>query len=104
VLGAAVVVPVAEELAFRGYLLTACQKLFETKTTSSQRVATSLALLVTSIGFGLLHANWISGTFAGLTYGALRLRTNSIANAVLAHAATNFALALYVLHHHAWSL
>jgi membrane protease YdiL (CAAX protease family) len=39
-----------------------------------------------------------------MTYGALRLRTNSIANAVLAHAATNFALALYVLHHHAWSL
>lgn len=105
VLGAVVVVPIAEELAFRGYLLTACQKLFETgKAPSSPRVATSLALLVTSIGFGLLHADWIAGTLAGLTYGALRLHTKSIANAALAHATTNCALALYVLHGHAWSL
>jgi CAAX prenyl protease-like protein len=64
-----------------------------------------MALLVSSLLFGLLHGNrWVEGTAAGLLYGMMILRRGRIGDAVAAHATTNALLALYVLAFHHWQL
>ena len=103
VLGASVTVPIAEELAFRGYLLRRLQSAdFETV---PWRKFTYVALLASSLVFGLLHgSHWIAGTFAGLLYAVAMLRRGRLGDAVIAHATTNALLAVWVLSRGAWWL
>ncbi len=100
--GAVVTVPLAEELLFRGYLLS---RLARREIVLEGRVAFSwVALVVSAILFGLLHANWVAGIAAGLIYGLVRYRSDSIKDAVIAHACTNLLLTVYVLATGYWSL
>ena len=98
---AIVTAPLAEELAFRGYLfrrLIAAD--FEEV---SLRRFTWLALIVSSVLFGLLHGDrWFAGILAGLLYSAASLRRGRIVDAVVAHATTNAMLAGYVLLRGKW--
>jgi exosortase E/protease (VPEID-CTERM system) len=94
--GAVVTVPIAEELAFRGYLM--CRLSATEVHTSGPLAPRLLAIAASSLAFGALHNAWIAGTFAGLVYAVVRLRSQHIGDAILAHALTNallFALALY---------
>jgi CAAX prenyl protease-like protein len=103
VLAAVITVPLAEELAFRGYLLRRFISA-DFQTVSLQRF-TWLALIASSVLFGLLHGGqWIAGIFAGMIYAAASLRQGRMADAVLAHATTNALLAAYVLLFGAWQL
>ena len=96
VLGAVVSVPIAEELAFRGYLLRRfVDARFEIVDAAR---FTWLGLAASSLIFGLLHGDrWIAGTVAGLIYAVTMIRTRRIGDAIAGHALTNALLALWVL-------
>lgn len=95
-LGFVVVIPVVEELAFRGYLLRRVSRLeFETV---SFGAASPLGVAVSSLAFGLLHGSfWISGTLCGLVYALTTRVTGSLWPAVIAHALTNLGVVLHAL-------
>lgn len=100
-LGAIITVPLAEELAFRGYLF---ELLGSNGKASRWARFPWLALIVSSILFGLLHSAWLAGLFAGLAYGLVRCYRNNIADAFVAHATTNGLLSVYVVTTGSWSL
>ncbi len=101
-LGAIVTVPVAEELLFRGYLLA---RLARDEIALDGRIRFSwVALIGSSLLFGLLHADWLAGIVAGLVFGWVRYRGGSIADAIAAHASTNLLLTIYVLATGHWSM
>jgi len=94
-LGFSTVVPLAEELAFRGYLLRVLQnRHFEQV---SYRTAPWWAIAISSIVFGALHERWLLGTLAGLVYALIQIRGGRLRDAVLAHATTNATLAAFAL-------
>jgi CAAX prenyl protease-like protein len=102
IVGASIVVPIVEELAFRGYLLGAISRGM-VAWNLSPKVARVLGLLLSSAAFGFLHSNLLAGFLAGLVYGLLYLRKESLQEAILAHAVTNFGLVLVVLSLEWWS-
>jgi exosortase E/protease (VPEID-CTERM system) len=102
-LGAVVTVPVAEELAFRGFLLRRLVSAdFER---IDFRKAPLFALLGSSVAFGLMHgARWFAGALAGLVYALVLRRRGRIGEAVAAHATTNALLAIWVISRGDWRL
>ena len=95
VLGSAIVVPIAEELAFRGYLL---RRLIDADFTAvSPKRFTVVSFLISSIAFGALHGRWLAGILAGMIYAAAQYRRGEISDAIIAHAVTNGLLAAYVV-------
>jgi len=103
VLAATITVPIAEELAFRGFLL---RRLVSADFESVPFTRfTWLALLASSALFGALHGGlWFPGILAGLLYAFAVIRRGRIGEAVAAHATTNALLAGYVLLYGAWHL
>ena len=101
VLAATVTVPIAEELAFRGFLLRRLvSQDFESVAFTR---FTWFALVVSSVLFGALHGSrWPAGILAGLLYAYAVIRRGSIGEAVAAHATTNALLAAYVLASGQW--
>jgi exosortase E/protease (VPEID-CTERM system) len=102
-LAAVVTVPIAEELAFRGFLLR--------RLVSSDfelvdfRRFTYFALAGSSVVFGLMHGDrWLAGTVAGVVYALVMLRRGHIGDAIIAHATTNALLAVMVLAGGNWQL
>jgi exosortase E/protease (VPEID-CTERM system) len=102
VLGSALVVPMVEELAFRGYLLRRLQNRDFTQVPPDGFGA--LSLLTSSLAFGFLHSHWIAGTLAGAAYALAQRRRGRIADAVVAHAVTNGLICIDVLAFGSWSL
>ncbi|HEX5227036.1 MAG TPA: exosortase E/protease, VPEID-CTERM system [Bryobacteraceae bacterium] len=103
ILGAVVTVPIAEELAFRGYLL---RRLVSADFESVAWGAFAWApFLISSVAFGVLHGErWLAGTIAGMIYAYAMLRRGRIGEAAAAHAVTNALLAVYVLFTGNWQL
>lgn len=102
-LAAVVTVPIAEELAFRGFLI---RRLMAADFASLDfRSYTYLAVLLSSLAFGLMHGDrWLAGTLAGLLYALVFLRRGSLGDAALAHATTNALIAAMVLTQGKWYL
>ena len=102
VVGSVVTVPIAEELAFRGFLL---RRLVSHRFESvSPHQFTLLSVVGSSAGFGALHGRWLAGFLAGVAYAmAYRLR-GRLGDAVVAHAVTNALIAGLVLATGRWSL
>ena len=101
-IGSVVVVPIAEELAFRGYLHRALiARRFETV---AQGQFTWLAFIVSSLAFGLMHRRWLAGALAGATYALLMYRTGRLSDAIAAHMASNAAIVLWAAAMGQWSL
>ena len=89
------VVPAAEELAFRGYLL---RWLIDTDFTAvSPKHFTLPSFLISSVAFGALHGRWLAGILAGMIYATAQYRRGKIADAIVSHAVTNALLAAYVV-------
>jgi exosortase E/protease (VPEID-CTERM system) len=100
---AVLTVPIAEELAYRGYLM----RRFKSADFESVRFGNAgrWALLLSSIIFGVGHGGWwIPATAAGLLYGILPMRTERIGEAIAAHATTNGLIAVWVLCFQQWQL
>ena len=102
VLGSVVTAPIAEELAFRGYLL---RRLISSNFDQlSLPRFTWLSFLVSSVLFGALHGRWLAGTLAGMFYAWAMYRRGKIADAIIAHTTTNALIAADVLIFGTWSL
>ena len=101
VLGSVVTVPVAEELAFRAFLL---RRFLSPDFQSVRWQSVSwISILLTSLGFGALHGpRWLAGSIAGAIYAIAMLRRGSIGDAAAAHATTNATLAVWVLIGNHW--
>jgi exosortase E/protease (VPEID-CTERM system) len=100
---AAITVPIAEELAFRGFLARRIiDREFDRVPFTS---LTPLSIGVSSVAFGLLYGHyWIAGVVAGLAYVAVLRWWGRIGDAVVAHATSNLLLAVWVLARGDWGL
>ncbi len=102
VFGSVVMVPLAEELAFRGYLI---RRLIaaDFESVPADRF-TWPSFLISSLLFGAMHQRWVAGTIAGMLYALALRHRGRLGDAVLAHATTNALIAALVLTTGAWSL
>ena len=87
-------IPIAQELAFRGYL---ARKLVAPnfEDVPFERF-TWLSFVGSSIAFGILEPNWLTGVFAGMIFAAAMYRRGLLSDAIVAHvtsAGLLFALA-----------
>ena len=99
--GAALVVPVMEELFWRSYLMRWLQ---HPRFASVAPHAVGLrAVLLSTFVFVLAHTLWLAAIFAGLVYAWLYVRTGKLWVAVISHAVTNGALGVWVLATASWS-
>ncbi len=98
--GAAVIVPIMEELFWRSFLIRyIIRQDFERVPIGA---FTWGSFLVCSILFGLEHQLIIAGIVAGIIYNLLLYYTKSISQCILSHAVTNLALGIYVLSTGQW--
>lgn len=98
--GAAVVVPVMEELFWRSFILRwIAQREFLRLVPAAAGLR---ALLASSLVFGVEHDLWLAGILAGLVYGGLYMRSASLWPPVAAHALTNLLLGLWVVATGSW--
>ena len=101
VLAASITVPIAEELAFRGYLMRRLVAADFDRV--DPRRFTWFSLALSSIVFGAMHgSSWLAGSASGLVYGWLYVRSGRIGDPVVAHATTNALLAVCVLTLRQW--
>lgn len=93
--GAALVVPLMEELFWRSFLMRWVQHpVFEG--VDPRRVGLR-ALVAATFVFTLAHTLWLAAVIAGLVYALLYVRTGRLWVAVIAHAVTNGALGVWVV-------
>lgn len=98
--GAVLVIPIAEELAFRGYLM---RLLTKWDFVSVPLEATSLlAIAGSSLAFGALHERWELATITGIIYAVLCRSRGRLIDAIAAHAASNAVIAVWVLSTQSW--
>ncbi len=83
--GTVVLVPVIEELFFRGYLERRLRL-------GEGRAWTVAAALATAILFAALHDRWVLAFGAGLVFSWAALRRGNITDAIAAHAASNIVV------------
>ena len=102
VAAAAVTVPIAEELAFRGYL---ARRLINREFAAIPFSSLTLVSIgISSLVFGLFHGRqWMVGLVAGLAYAAVLKWKGRIGDAVVAHATSNLLLAAWVLLRGDWA-
>ncbi|MEQ9408327.1 MAG: exosortase E/protease, VPEID-CTERM system [Fuerstiella sp.] len=94
-IGSVITVPLAEEFAFRGYLLPWLTPSAEAQDSTKR---SWMALLLSSAAFGVLHpGRWIAGTVAGCLFGIAWYRRRRLMDAVLAHATTNLMIAVQAI-------
>ena len=98
----ALVVPIVEELFWRGFLL---RYLIATRFDSVPFGTFSWSsFLIVSLLFAAEHAqqDWLPGLLAGGIYNAVAYRTKSLSCCVVAHAITNFGLGIYIVRTRQW--
>ncbi|MCK5825602.1 MAG: CAAX prenyl protease-related protein [Desulfuromusa sp.] len=98
--GAALVVPIMEELFWRSFML----RYIITADFTTIRIGTYTltSFLICAVLFGLEHNLFLAGIMAGVSYSLLLYWTKSIYQCILAHAVTNLVLGLYVLQTGYW--
>ncbi|MES3020122.1 MAG: CAAX prenyl protease-related protein [Pseudomonadota bacterium] len=98
--GAALVVPVMEELFWRSFLLRwVAQSDFGR--VDPARVGFK-AVAVTVVLFGLEHNLWLAGMVAGAAFTALYCRHRTLWSPILAHSVANAALGVWVVATRSW--
>ncbi|WP_165793623.1 exosortase E/protease, VPEID-CTERM system [Hyphococcus luteus] len=101
-LGTVLLVPLAEELAFRGYVH---RKLIAEKfETVAENAFAWKAFLISSGLFALLHERWLAGAFAGAVFAVAMYRSGKLAGAVAAHMAANAVIAAWAIVFKQWTL
>jgi uncharacterized protein len=96
VLGTVVMVPLVEEMFFRGYLLR--------RLDGPQLWRRMFAIAVSSLAFAALHGRWVEAGLAGLVFAALMLRRGRVADAVWGHVVANAVVAAMATANGDWSL
>lgn len=98
----AIVVPLVEEIFWRGFLLRyLVRQPFHTVPIGAWSWS---SFGIVSVGFMLEHApaDWPAAILAGMLYNLVAYRTRSLSACVLAHAVTNALLGWYVLSTRQW--
>jgi exosortase E/protease (VPEID-CTERM system) len=95
-IGTVALVPVAEELIFRGYLLD--------RFAHNGQATRVIGLLLSTGLFAVMHGRWALAGCAGLVYGLLYLRSSRVTDSIVAHSASNAIIGLYALATAQWSL
>jgi exosortase E/protease (VPEID-CTERM system) len=100
---AIITVPIAEELAYRGFLMRRLAGAhFDAVAMQSVRWP---AIAISALVFGVTHGGlWFPGIIAGAAYGAVAVKTGKIGESVAAHATTNALIAIQVLLLNQWQL
>ncbi len=99
--GAALVVPVMEELFWRSFIMRWIDQA-DFSTLSPANVSIK-ALFLSSLLFASEHTFWFAGLIAGLVYGWLYIRTQNLWAPLMAHAVTNGVLGLWVVYTGNWN-
>jgi exosortase E/protease (VPEID-CTERM system) len=96
IIAAVTTVPLAEELAFRGYI---ARRIISPNVESIPLGSLSLvAVLASSLAFGILHGRmWLAGTLAGVVFALVARFRGRLGEAVAAHATANLLLALWII-------
>lgn len=101
-IGFVLIVPIAEELLFRGYLHRALiSRRFETVAPGA---FTWAAFLVTTLIFGAMHGRWLAGALAGAAFAFTLYRSNTLAGPIAAHVAANGLIAAWAVTTQEWAL
>jgi exosortase E/protease (VPEID-CTERM system) len=101
-IGTTLLVPVAEELAFRGYLhRVLISRRFETVEPGQ---FAPLAFVLSSLLFGLMHERWLAATLSGAAFALIMYRSNRLSDPIAAHMTANGVIALWVITMGEWSL
>ncbi len=93
--GAALLVPVMEELFWRSFLMRWLERA-QFETLPPQRVGVKAVMLSTFV-FTLAHTLWLAAVIAGLAYAWLYVRTGKLWVPIVSHATTNGALGTWVV-------
>lgn len=96
VIGTALLVPIVEELFFRGYLFSLIDD-----GSVLRRVA---AIAITTAGFAALHSRPLAAAIAGVIFALVLLRRGRVFDAIVAHAVANGLIAAAALVTGQWSL
>lgn len=99
--GAALVVPVMEELFWRSFLMRWLERREFLQVYPAGVRLVSLAIC--SALFGIEHDFWLAGIAAGLAYGWLYMRTGNLWAPIVAHAVTNGLLGIWVVMTSSWT-
>jgi CAAX protease family protein len=97
-----IVVPLVEEIFWRGFLL---RYLINEKFTGIPIGSFSwLSFAVVTLGFGFAHspADWIAAVLTGALYNLVAYRTRNLTCCVLAHAVTNLLLGIWIMATRQW--
>ena len=99
--GAALVVPVMEELFWRSFLMRWVDDPdFESVEPSQLSIK---SFVITVLLFGFEHNLWLAGIVAGAAYSLLYMRHRNLWSPILAHAVTNGLLGVWVVRTGNWS-
>jgi uncharacterized protein len=101
IFGAAVVVPVMEELFWRSFIMRWLDS--PAFLAVAARSVTLRSLLFSSLAFGFEHGQWAAGIVAGLAYGWLYRASGRLWLSIFAHGVTNLLLGLWVIRTAQWS-
>ena len=99
--GAALVVPVMEELFWRSFLMRWLDNSDFASVAPGQVRWSSVA--IASVLFGFEHNLWLAGIVAGVAYSVLYMRQRSLWSAIVAHALTNGILGAWIVRTAQWS-
>ena len=99
--GAALLVPVMEELFWRSFLMRWIDRpSFETVVPQH---TSAKAVVLSTFVFTLAHTLWLAAAIAGLAYAWLYVRTGKLWVPIIAHAVTNGVLGIWVVATGSWS-
>ena len=99
--GAALVVPVMEELFWRSFLMRWLDKTdFEAVDPAKVRLS---SVAIAAVLFGFEHNLWLAGIVAGVAYSVLYMRQRSLWSAIVAHAVTNGILGVWIVRSAEWT-
>ena len=100
-LGAALVVPVMEEVFWRSFAMRFVVR-HDFKSLPLGYFSW-FSFIFVSIIFGFEHHRWLVGIPAGMVYAGILYRRKNLFDPILSHSITNFLLGMYVLATQQWS-
>ena len=97
-----IVVPLLEEVFWRGFLLR--YLISERFTAVAMGTFSWLSFAVVTLLFGFAHsrADWVAAVICGALYNLVAYRTQSLAACVVAHATTNLLLGVWIMQTRQW--
>ena len=97
-----IVVPLVEEIFWRGFLLR--YLINERFTEVAIGTFSWISFAIVTLGFGFAHspADWIAAFATGALYNLVAYRTRSLASCVVAHATTNLLLGIWIMATRQW--